>query len=514
MAWYRRSKPNASITLPNGSKLEGPTNAIVAAATRMMPSENGAPFRINNSAWAQEAWRQYNVCGELHFAVTWLANSASRVRLTCVKKNGLGVLDAANTDEARVIELLSGLLGNISAQVELIRMSVINLTVPGDGYLLGETLPGQDEFTEWVFLSTNSLTLNTDQDYAMVDIGDGRPRRIILSQVLLMRVHRPHPMRWWEADSPTRAALPVLRELEELSKYLFANINSRLAGPGILGVPSELSFPAPAGEIEPGQSAVMAFLTEAMLAPIEDMGHPGAVVPIVIEGPADLLSKIVWITNPNANLTTVIAELREKAIARLALTLDLSPETLLGSANSNHWGQWAIEEQSFKFHIAPVLALLTTALTEGYMAPVLKAAGIDPEDYQIWYDATDLIQRTDQGAVAMDLYDRGELSGTALLRETGFPASDMPTGKEADIRAILKAIALAPAAAPALLPELMKLYGIEVDLSVMMPPPVTGGTPPQQKAPAKNPESRALPDAPKPTQNPPKKNGTPGETSN
>jgi hypothetical protein len=148
------------------------------------------------------------------------------------------------------------------------------------------------------------------------------------------------------------------------------------------------------------------------------------------------------------------------------------------------------------------------------MRPVLLAAGIDPDDYQIWYDATDLVQRTDQGAVAMDLYDRGELSGEALLRETGFPASDMPTGKEADIRAILKAIAIAPQAAPALLPELMKLYGIEVDLSVLIPPDPTGGTPPQQKAPAKNPESRALPEGPKPSQNPPKKNGTPGETSN
>jgi hypothetical protein len=510
----RRPKANASFTLPGVGKVEGPTNAIVAAATRMLPDEKGAPWRVNNSAWAQEAWRQYDVCGELHFAVTWLANSASRVKLTVVRKDGLGVLDASNTNDARVIELLRGLLANVSAQVELIRMSVINLTVPGDGWLLAETEPGSDEFTRWVFLSTQEVTIATANDRALINVGDGKPRFVVLDEVLLLRVHRPHPRMWWEADSPTRAALPVLRELEELSKYLFANINSRLAGPGILGIPSELTFPAPSGTVDPGQSNVMAFLTEAMLAPIEDMGHPGAVVPIVVEGPADLLKGIVWITNPNVNLTTVIAELRTKAIARLALTLDLSPETLLGSANSNHWGQWAIEEQSFKFHIAPVLALLTTALTEGYMRPVLEAAGIDPAEFQIWYDATDLVQRTDQGAAAMDLYDRGELSGEALLRETGFPASDMPTGKEADIRAILKAITIAPQAAGALLPELMKLYGIEVDLSVLIPPDPAGGTPPQENIPEKNPESRALPEAPKANQNPPKKNGTPGETSN
>jgi hypothetical protein len=515
MPLFGRRKSQEAITaaipgraLGASEEHQSETNAIVAAATRMLPDGTGAPFRIINSAWAQEAWRQYDVCGELHFATTWLANSASRCKLTVVNKDDLGVLDASNTTDQQVIDLVKGLIGSVTIQGELIRMMTINLTIAGDCYLLGEVGP-TGEFDRWTVLSIQELTIAGPQGYCIVNIGDGKPRRIMLEDVLLMRVHRPHPRQWWQADSPTRAALPVLREMEELSKYLFATINSRLSGAGILCIPSEMSFPNPLGGPANGASNFMDYLQEAMLAPIEDMSHPGAVVPITLEGPRDSLAAIHWIQNPNAHLTTTVAELRDKAIARLALTMDLAPEILLGSANANHWGQWAIEEQSFKFHIAPILTLMTTALTEGYLRPTLIAAGIDPDKYQIWWDATDLVQRPDQGSVALDLYDRGELSGVAVRRETGFPESDKPSGDEATARALLKVLALAPGAME-LIPPLMEALGLP---PVQMVPPQPDGTPPDPETPDPNQPSRPLPQAPKPVQNSPRKDGKPGEKS-
>lgn len=489
------------------ARADNEPNSIVSAATRMLPDGTGAPFRIVNSAWVQEAYRQYNICGELHFAINWLANSASRCTLTVVQKDSLGVLDASNTQDARVIDLLTGLIGSRSIQTELIRMAVIDLSVAGDMYLLGESSNDTD-FDRWTVLSLRELTIAGPQGYCIVNIGDGKPRRIMLDDVLLFRIHRPHPEQWWQADSPTRAALPVLREMEELSKYLFATINSRLAGAGILGMPAEMNFPNPGGELGQGQTPFSAYLEEAMMAPIEDMSHPGAVVPIVIEAPRESLAGITWITNPNGHLTTEVAQLRDKAIARLALTMDLSPEILLGSANSNHWGQWAVEEQSFKFHIAPLLTLITTALTEGWMRPVLEANGIDSSKYQVWWDATDLVQRPDQGAVALDLYDRGELSGDALRRETGFPESDAPAGTEKVVRQLLKILSLAPGAVE-LIPKLADEMGID---GVEMPPP-NDGTPPDDNAPDPNTPARPLPEAPKPTQNKPRADGKPGERS-
>ena len=44
------------------------------------------------------------------------------------------------------------------------------------------------------------------------------------------RIWRPHPMRYLEANSPTRAILPTLRELVGLTMHISAQIDSRLAG--------------------------------------------------------------------------------------------------------------------------------------------------------------------------------------------------------------------------------------------------------------------------------------------
>ncbi len=485
---------------------------IVAAATRIVEGTgiNGAPFRINNTAWSQESWRQYDICGELHFATGWLASGVSRCRIIVADKDPSGKISSGSTKDADVVGLLAGLLNRPDVQAEMLRMAAVNLTVVGDFYLLAE--PDETgQYSAWTVLSIQEVFLGIEPGWIIVNVGDGLPRRLDLNECLLMRVHRPHPRRWWEADSPTRAALPILRELEELSKYLFATINSRLAGPGILGLPAEMTHPMPSGDVIPGQSAFMTVFTEAITTAIDDMSHPAALVPIIIEAPAQALAGIQWITNPNGNLTTVISDLRTKAIERLALSLDLAPDTLFGTGNASRWGQWTIEEQSIKHHIEPIVALVCAALNQGWLVPTLEAAGIDSSKYQIWYDASDLVQRADQGTVALDVYDRGELSGEALRRETGFSAADAPAGNEVQIKALLKILALAPQVAPALIPELAKLWGLDVDLDDLVPP--TDGTPPQDNAPPKNsnPGDNTAPTKPKGAPKPPNKDGTPPE---
>lgn len=471
------------------SLVKAEPTSIVSAATRITSNRSGtlgAPFRINNSAWSTEAWRQYDVCGELHFATTWLANSTSRCRFVVSDKDDQGRVSSIPTKNVEVTALVKGLIANPGLQAELLRMATINMTIVGDGYLLGEV--GDDgEFSRWTFLSIMEVSIGI-ANQIIVNTGDGLSREIDVNEVLLMRVHRPHPRKWWEADSPTRAALPILRELEELSKYLFATINSRLSGAGILGMPSEMTFPLPTQEILPGQSPFMSMLTDAFLRPIEDMSDPGAVVPIVIEAPREALAGITWITNPNGNLTTTVSDLRKAAIERLALSLDLSPDTLFGTGNASRWGQWTIEEQSIKFHIEPVMILLCGALNAGWLVPLLTAAGIDPSKFQVWYDASDLVQQADQATGALSLYDRGELSGAALRRETGFSEADAPEGVEANVRDLLKLVALAPTVGYLILPELAKLWGIEIDLSSIGPDPT--GTPPQPEAPPENVEPR------------------------
>jgi hypothetical protein len=104
---------------------------------------------------------------------------------------------------------------------------------------------------------------------------------------------------------------------------------------------------------------------------------------------------------------------------------------------------WLIDEQGVKIHVAPTVELVCDALTTGYLTPRLLAAGEDPNEWIIWYDATSLILRPDRSQDATDTYDRLELSGEALRREHGFDESDAPSEDELrDI--ILKKASLQP----------------------------------------------------------------------
>lgn len=504
MLSFRRRKPLNVLPAEMTFSPRRP-NAVVAAATRIVQQPNGYPLRITREAWTNEAWRQYDICGELHFATSWLSNSVGRCQLTVCEIDDQGNIGHP-TKDPEILAISAGLLMNPGLQNELLTDLTKNLTIAGDCYILGEADPATGIFDRWRVLSVSEVQTGVEGTM-VVNIGDGVPRTLYLDQVLLIRVHRPHPRLWFQADSPTRAALPVLRELEELSKYLFATINSRLAGAGILGVPSEMNFPSPAGELQPGETPFMAVLAEGMLSPIEDMSSPSALIPIVIEAPKEALAGIQWITNPNSTLTTVVSDLREKAVARLALALDLSPDTLFGTGNASRWGQWTIEEQSIKFHIEPVMILICAALTAGFLTPSLDEAGLlspTGRKYMYWYDASDLVQRPDQGAAAKDLYDRGELSGAALRRETGFNENDAPTGVELEVRNLLKVVALAPQAIDQLLPGLCKLLGIDISLVTVAPP---DGTPVQDTAPPANPDQRPLPSAPRQPKSSPNRDG-------
>ena len=55
-----------------------------------------------------------------------------------------------------------------------------------------------------------------------------------------------------EADSPFRALLPILSEIEWLTRHVFAQITTRLAGRGILFMPQGMSFPPPPDQYADG----------------------------------------------------------------------------------------------------------------------------------------------------------------------------------------------------------------------------------------------------------------------
>lgn len=506
MAKWRKGRATEPVeTNAIGVPRPNPSNAIVAAAKRLMPGPYG-DLLIPQERWQAEAWRQYDICGELRYAATWLGSALSRCRLTAVELDDHGDV-LGETDNAIVQDLINGFAGSPGKQAELMMSLGPYMTVPGDCYIVAEVAI-DGTFASWCVVSNDEIRSSTPGTIT-VDNGDGFPRQINLSSALVFRIHRPHPRRSFLADSPTRASLPILREVEQLTKYQFAIMDSRLAGAGILLLPNDLDFPSPGEDIQPGESPFVALLGQAMMASIKDRGDARAVVPIVVQGPKESLGTAQWLISPAASLSAEAADLRDRAIRRLALSLDVPPEILLGLGSTNDWSSSQIEESAIKLHIEPILTLICSAFTEGYLKPALVAAGIDPKRYAVWFDASRLVLRPNRATDAKDLYDRGEIGGETLRYVTGFTEADKPVGQEKCVLDLLAVLKASPRAGDALLPVLLQVIGLEkcgitqadLDAALNPVPPPQNGTPPKTQTPD--------PNAPDTTQAP-----TPGQNGN
>jgi hypothetical protein len=301
--------------------------------------------------------------------------------------------------------------------------------------------------------------------------------------VFLVRIWRPHPRRWWEADSPTRSSLPVLRELVGLTMHISAQVDSRLAGAGLLVVPqsAQRALNIAAGldensDADPFTEALM----EAMIKPISDRANASALVPLVVTVPDDVCDHFNYLTFAKP-LDTEARNLRDEAIRRLALGQDAPPELLLGTAGMNHWGAWLVREDVVTTHLEPPLALICDAVTTQFLWPVLADAGRDPADYEqyvIWYSVDHMVMRPNHSQDALELNSRGLLSDEATRAATGFTESDAPDTASLDLatRLALEACHATPSlyAAPGLPTMVTEIRAV---LSGTAAPPREQGAP-------------------------------------
>src|SRR5690606_41775577 len=104
---------------------------------------------------------------------------------------------------------------------------------------------------------------------------------------------------------------------------------------------------------------------------------------------------------------------------------------------------------------APTADTICAAATTGYLLPGLKAPR--REDWAsafVWSDMSELTLRPDSSDNAIQLYDRMEIDGAALRRETGFDEADKPSEEELREQALKVIIKTLPSGAPSALPLL------------------------------------------------------------
>jgi hypothetical protein len=431
---------------------------MVASAVNLTGATSATkkPKPIRPEEWQAIAWGWYDTIGEYRYSCNWVGNLLSRAKLYVAQK---GKNKPVTSGPA--FDLLQDLFGGPEGQSEMLRQLGIHFTVAGENYLVGIPGANDNDPDDWRVVAATQLSFEA----GVYKIG----KKAIIGKPLIIRMWKPHPERGDQADSPSRAVLPTLAEIDGLAKRIAAEIDSRLAGAGILAVPSEMTMgvgPAAAVEGEnaqpkTGADAFMETLQKAMTTAIGNREDASALVPIVIQAPGEFLDKITHIKFWS-DLDANSIPLRNEAIRRLALGMDMPPEALEGSGDMNHWSAWQMDEASVKSHTEPLLEVITNALTTGYLQSALRAENVTNwHEFTIEADTAKMRLRPNRSKEAQELYDRGQLSAEAMLRENGFDPQDAMTDKERVAWFVQKVAS--GSTTPDLVAEALRLLGVKIE---------------------------------------------------
>jgi hypothetical protein len=471
-----------------GQSYRDPREAAgLTAAAEVLDDFNTRTLVIPPTEWQREAWAFYHTLGELEYAIgTWLAGCMSRVRLVPAIKR-VGEDDPSPIVDGPIADMVADLAGGIGGQAALMRRLAVQLSVPGDSYLVGEA---RETGNDWRVYSSDEIRIksrgarnllgpvNAPTRLSPFGVTESTVRyevnvyrnewRNLNPDSLVVRCWVPDEQFAWAANSPCQSALPILREIDFYNRYIISVLLSRLALNGLLLMPSEVTFPAKP-QYKDAADPFVAELLDIATRSIKNPGSAAAALPMPVKVPAAMIEKFKHLTFDTEMGKEVMAN-RTRALERMAVSVNIPTEVITGVSNMNHWGQWQLEESAIKIYISPIAEVICTCLTEGFLWPMMRAAGMDlvPPDggqYLVWYDASKLSQQPDRTTEAQAIFDRGGLTLAALRRESGFEEDDAPSMDE------LKDIVLTKIAMGAGAQSLDALAALTGDESLVPPPP-------------------------------------------
>ncbi|HEY6416841.1 MAG TPA: hypothetical protein VIX41_11400, partial [Acidimicrobiales bacterium] len=343
---------------------------FLASAVRLPTVSRNQAGRTEG--WQTQAWNYWENVGELRYVATWIGNVMSRARLVAAQRDGRMLVPLTRGPAA---EAMDALYGGPQGQAEMLQGLGTHLTVAGETYVTNRAVGDL-----WNTLASGKVSQRPGGKL-WADFGLEGGMTPLRPDDLVVRIWTPHPRDPTRADSPVRANLTTLAQIQSYDAHISAQVQSRLAGNGVLFISNEVEFAAPPN-MDPAATQAqifMALLGESMLTPIRDPSDPSALVPIVAMVPTESLGKNEHITFWS-ELDRGVIEMRDAAIKRLALGLDVPPEVLLGVADANHWNAWLSEESAVKAHLEPRLAIVAYAFTTAYLRPAIEDQVDTPED--------------------------------------------------------------------------------------------------------------------------------------
>lgn len=427
-----------------------------AESYRIGDPPTGRLIRPNNSeGWEAECWQFYDNVGELHYVAGQNGRSVAQARLYIAKYDDDGIPREVTSGDAAAMS--RDLLGGETLSADL------KWALGVQGMITGQSLITVSDSEGWQVFSDQDFRIDKQElkksgeksgvSPYLVDRGGARKERLPKG-TLVIHLWDRHPGRAWQVDSSTRPAIPYLRELCRLDQYVQSTLLSRIATAGILQIPEKAEPVAPPGmQIPEGMSPLMHMLATVGQANIQDPGNAAAVLPVLLTMPPGESLEHVKL---DYDLTSVVNEFREMNLRRVAMSMDMAPETMTGFSGVKYSNAEFIQSESIRTHVVRRVAAIASGLTRCYVRPALG------DEYLVRWDLSDLEIKSDRTQAAIDLYDRMEIDGETLRLEAGLRKGNPPQGEELLRRLALEAVKTQPE----LLPSLAPLLGINTPVRV------------------------------------------------
>ncbi|MFB0617235.1 hypothetical protein [Streptomyces sp. AGS-58] len=414
--------------------------ATVGASNRKKPDDK----------WQVEAWEQFREVPEVRFSGEWVGNAMSGATLFAGRRMDDGAIERA-PDDHPAMQIVKEIAGGPDGQSALLGDFGPQLVVAGEGWVVVRPKTEEDDDNEdgtgdvdgdgveysWHVLS--KLEIREENGGKLIAEIDGEDVEIPAlddkspdtpDAPIAIRVWKPFPGRHIEADSPVRASLHLLEQLQLLNAAISAIARSRITGRGVLLVPKGTRFPTQPGQAGDAEDDLIEIFLEVAATAIREPDSAAATVPIVLEVPAESISDIRWIQF-ESTFDELAIQLREETIRRFANGLEVPAEILLGLGDVNHWGAWALTSEAIRLGVEPRLRIVCHALTTQWLRPMLKAQNVeDAADWLVWYDTSQLRVQTNRAQTALEAFQAGLISAAAARRETGFDEADAPDAEE------------------------------------------------------------------------------------
>lgn len=448
----RRSRTTevATVATPRGQV----ASALTAAASRYGDSPKPiSQSQTRTPQWQLDSLAYYDQIGAVRYAAQFWSRGLSRIRFFAAERDENG--EITETENEQVISAFervrdpNGDLIGITAPYGQLRF------LAGECYLIW--MPETPDDPElWEVVSTLELRKLSrkggKETWHRIEAPGLTPQELVEAddeafepmpnEVIVYRLWKRHPAYSRMADAPMRSVLADCEEIVRCTHTINARLISRLAGPGIFAIPQSWKVKSPtqvAGEENPEADPFQQRLTQAMITAIGTPGSAESVAPIVVKVPDETtgMAHLYKIWDPNE----VIRELdvREKALHRFAIGVDMPPAKVEGIQDANHWNAWALDKEAME-HLAPVCVDFANDVASAYLRPTLRKDGLDDWDrYLVWYDDAAAVSNPDEFGDALRLYEARAV-GKAYLRRTGNATEDDAMTDEELQEALLVAV--------------------------------------------------------------------------